>query len=655
MTITKYTFTWIFSGLSLLLLSVIIGHFFVVKSAQLHLAEKQLQSQAYLSEAVLNNAFSRFTTLTPDNIKQQLTSLAQSQPETTFELVLASTGKTFVQHPIEQNTTSSWVSSIAKFDTLETSRTLYKNQSPIATVRLTLSSSPLQSQIGQQLLLFTYIAFVIYLFIMIPLLLILKRKLRPISVIADHYNTITSNQFSSPLPLPQDTECRAITKMINHLTTQLEANFKRQATEAIKLKEQAYRDNVSGLGNRHFFINQLSSWLSSSSKGGLILLKSTLIDDIYRRTGFEMGDSFVRSLAEELNANIIHSEITLARLSYDEFAVLAPNITASKLKSISETMHTVHTELQLQRQVELPDSVCLGMLMVSNPSSASQLLAQLDNVLAQAARTPDHPFALVDDSQQPDAIAFGKQQWKSLLLDAIDHNLIQYQYQPVADDTQAIYHHEVFSAICKDKQHYGANQFLGAIEDVGAGVLFDRHVIAHHINLLNANPRQGPIAINITANSVSDPAFIRWLTQIMDRNQRLSSRLFIEIPETSFVRTPDSCGLLCSAIRFYKFRFGVDNYGRYLKSLDYLKEFRPDYVKIDFSYTHQLNDQMKINLLSSISRTAHSLDIMTIATRVETETQLDRLADLFVSGFQGYIIEKMQPNAVKRHHSPFSI
>ncbi|NVP02676.1 EAL domain-containing protein, partial [Photobacterium damselae subsp. damselae] len=48
----------------------------------------------------------------------------------------------------------------------------------------------------------------------------------------------------------------------------------------------------------------------------------------------------------------------------------------------------------------------------------------------------------------------------------------------------------------------------------------------------------------------------------------------------------------------------------------------------------------KANVLSSICRTAHSLNIKTIATRVETETQKERLSDLFITGFQGFVIEK---------------
>ncbi|MGF1688217.1 GGDEF domain-containing protein [Photobacterium japonica] len=643
MTIAKYTFNVIFFSLSLLLLSAVAGHFFAVKSTLTKQADIQLQTQAYLSETLLDKTFNSAELLSDNIINSNLRAITQTQASISVELVLADGSKTYTQQSSQPFHQPDWFTMLAQFDSFETSRTLYKDLSPFATLRIALLPAPWQQQLWQQTQVFIYFALGVCLVLGLLSFLMLKRKLRAFSQIAHHYSTIVNNQFSGPLPVPHDKEGREITKMINHLIAQLEANFKRQATEAIKLKEQAYRDNVSSLGNRHYFINQLNSWLTDSHQGGLIILKSTLIDDIYREAGFEIGDKFVHSLAEELNANIIHSDVTLARLSYDEFAVLAPNISDEKLKVIAESMLTVHGELQQRHHIDYPDSVRLGMLVVHQASTASQLLAQLDNVLAKAALTPEQPLAIADDSQQP--ISLGKQQWKSLVLEAIDNNQIQYSYQPVASDTNNILHYEVFSEIRKNNQQYGASQFLGAIEDVGAGVQFDRHVIAHHINMLNANPKFGPIAINVTANSASDPAFIRWLTELMERNQRLSSRIFFEIPETSFVRAPDSCSLLCSAIRFYKFGMGVDNYGRYLKSLDYLREFRPDYVKIDFSYTHQLNDQVKINLLSSISRTAHSLNITTIATRVETETQLDRLSDLFVSGFQGYIIESQQVKA----------
>ncbi|MCX9564723.1 EAL domain-containing protein, partial [Vibrio cholerae] len=41
-----------------------------------------------------------------------------------------------------------------------------------------------------------------------------------------------------------------------------------------------------------------------------------------------------------------------------------------------------------------------------------------------------------------------------------------------------------------------------------------------------------------------------------------------------------------------------------------------------------------------ISRTAHNLGITTIASRVETQTQLDFLSEHFIEVFQGFIVDK---------------
>jgi EAL domain-containing protein (putative c-di-GMP-specific phosphodiesterase class I) len=106
------------------------------------------------------------------------------------------------------------------------------------------------------------------------------------------------------------------------------------------------------------------------------------------------------------------------------------------------------------------------------------------------------------------------------------------------------------------------------------------------------------------------------------------------------VHHPHHTALICHAIRSNGAEFGVDNYGRNFHSLDYIKEFRPNYVKLDYLYTHQLDSEKQQFTLTSISRTANNLGIKTIASRVETQTQLDFLSEHFVEVFQGFIVDK---------------
>ncbi len=53
-----------------------------------------------------------------------------------------------------------------------------------------------------------------------------------------------------------------------------------------------------------------------------------------------------------------------------------------------------------------------------------------------------------------------------------------------------------------------------------------------------------------------------------------------------------------------------------------------------------VDDEKQKFTLTSISRTAHNLGITTIASRIETQTQLDTLSDNYVEVFQGFIVDK---------------
>ena len=651
MTLFRYSYTWVASCLTLLVLCVTAINTQGLRSSLASQAEQQLHTHAAYFEHWLSPTPQL---ISPEQLPSQsstepaagpdyqavLDQLQQFTPLVEAKVRILAIDAFYASTPLStpEHHTSRW-QHLQAFDSLWPSRaierTLISTSQQTIIYNAAVSKTATSRAWMMQVLPLSFWSLAIYLTLLLILYIAFRHKLLPLSQLA-----LSSASSKTPLPGIKATsiEAQAWVNMQGHFNKKMDEIFRLQALEANKLKAQAYEDNVSGLGNRHYFINQLNAWLDNPQQAGLILLKSTLIDEVYQQTDFTKGDSFTRQLAEDLNSNIVHAQVYLARLSYDEFAVLLPNISTQKITQVAEEMQRVHQQLEKTYRNEISDTVFLGLLLVEQASSASHVLGQLDNILAQACRNPTEPIQLAANQHQ--VPSFGKLQWKSLLLEAIDTNAMNYKYQPVIDEHQKQYHLEVFTSLKAKQSSYQANQFLGAIEDVGAGALLDKHVIAHHINILNADADRGPYAINLTTNSIIDPSFNRWLDQALARNQQLAGRLHFEIPESCFIRTPDACSLLCSAIRFYKFQYGVDGFGRYFKSLTYLDEFRPDFAKIDFSYTRQLNDEMKQQLLSSICRTAHSLNIMTIATRVETETQLERLSDLFVSGFQGFYTEQ---------------
>ncbi|WP_337992943.1 EAL domain-containing protein [Enterovibrio qingdaonensis] len=548
------------------------------------------------------------------------------------------------QYPVTVEGVPNWYISLDLFPVITEERTFTSGWLQLAEVKVVSHPGYAYREMWRATIQLGIWIGVLFIIAMLIIAMQLSRSLRPLKTITNRAQDIARNKFNNePIPLPPTTELKTVVKAINQMSNQLEAYFEQQAKEADRLREHAYRDTVSGLGNRSFFVGQLKSWLAESAIGGLVMAKVDLITDTYQNQGFEQGDALVSQFSKKLNTTINDADFTASRISKDEFVILAPNSTAEDLQVLGESLLAIVTDMQHDPMGISPPKVAIGLAVNSSENrDASQLLAQVDNALTQARNTPKHPVSMID--QTANDASMGRQQWKTLILDAIAHDWFKFKFQPASNSDQSVLHQEVFSAIERGEDYYGAAHFLGAVEQLELGESFDRYVVAHMIERLTDDPKLGPLAINLTQNSVTNASFIRWLTTVMQKHRDMAGRLFFEIPESVFVRYPDHVSLLTEQAHRFNFGFGVDNYGRNFQSLDYLNKFKPSYVKIDFAYTSNLDDESQSHVLASICRTAHNLNITTIATRVETESQLNKLSELFVSGFQGFIFEKKLEN-----------
>ncbi|UPQ90227.1 bifunctional diguanylate cyclase/phosphodiesterase [Vibrio sinaloensis] len=483
------------------------------------------------------------------------------------------------------------------------------------------------------------IAFCIILLIgLFAISFILKRALRPLQLIVNKMEQVARNQFGDPLPRPATQDLIYVVDGINSMSAQLEKSFKAQAKEAQQLRERAYIDPVSQLGNRAYYMSQLNSWLGEGGIGGVAILEASFIRELYDDKGYEAGDGMVRELADHLKVSLSSPNVTLARISTEEFGFILPNVDDSELKLVAESIMTYVQDVNADPTGMASSNVSLGVVYNKASTSSSELLTMLDNALATAKSNPDLNYGFVT-GEHSDSL-MGKQQWKHLVEEAINNDWFAFRFQAANDSWGKTYHREVFSAIEKGGERYSANQYLFALEQLNASHLFDEYVIEAIVKRLEAGEFDQPVAINIAQSSISQPSFIRWVTQLLGKHSQVASLLHFEIPENCFINSPHHTALFCNAVRNAGADFGVDNYGRNFQSLDYINEFRPAYVKLDYLYTHHLDDEKQKFTLTSISRTAHNLGIKTIASRVETQTQLDFLAEHFIEVFQGFIVDK---------------
>ncbi|MCG3863755.1 MULTISPECIES: EAL domain-containing protein [unclassified Photobacterium] len=554
--------------------------------------------------------------------------------------LLDSDKKIVRQYPQSIAGVPSWFQSLIHIEPITQSTTLASGWMQLANLTVTSSPATAYQQLWKATLQLMLGFIICSVFGAIVLSLVLKKVLQPLKQIQKNAKEMATQHFTSSLPTPRTRELADVVTAFNSMNQQLQSHFEQQAQEADNLRIRAYQDPVSGLANRSYLLSKINTWLSHKPSGGMALLKADDIEDSYSQSGYEVGDQLVQKVSSRLK-ELSNDDVTIARLNQSEFALISPNATKEELIEAGRKMLNMTSDLNSDPLGIAPLHAAVGIVICSENETISTLLASADNALNKARQEPKEPLALIESSEKKDTLTLGKQQWKALVEEAIANKLIHFTFQKAINVDNQILHKEAFAYIKKDNQRFNAGQFLSAIEQLNEGANFDRYIVEQLFSYIEQNPTSVPIAINITQSSINDTGFIRWLNSKLKSSQQIKNRVLFELPEICFIKQIDNASLLCEIIHQNGFRFGIDNYGHNFSSAGYLNRLRPNYVKLDFAYTSQLDDQIKTDVLQSITRTANNLSVTTIATRVETAEQKDKLAAMDILGFQGFVTDQL--------------
>ena len=638
MTLYRQLLLWMLVVLFLLISAVFTIQFNTTKS---YLIEQQ--------STELNNVVNSIGFALSPYLKEKDFISAESVINATFDsgyysqvkLTLLDSNKEIIrQYPQRIDNIPDWFQSLIHIEAMTQTTTLTSGWLQLA--NLTVISSPVSAYIQLwKATIQLVLGFITSLLLTaIVLSLVLNKVLRPLKQIQKSAQEIAHNHFTDPLPTPHTRELSDLVIAFNSMNTQLQQHFEQQAQEADTLRIRAYQDPVSGLANRSYLMTKLKSWLLHKPTGGIILLKSDAIEDNYQQSGYEKGDKLVQKLTNHLK-ELSTDNVTIARLNQSEFMLIAPNASEDDLMDTARSMLYMTSELNSDPLGIAPLQAAVGIVMCSDTLTITALLAHADNAVNKARHEIKEPIALLEINEKKTTPAIGKQQWKILVDEAIANNLIHFTFQKAIDANNAVIHKEMFAYIKKGQQCFNAGQFLSAIEKLNEGTKFDCYIIDTLFNQLVGKTESVPIAINITQSSINDTGFIRWLNSKLQACSEMKQHVLFELPEICFIKNINNTSLLCEIIRNNGFKFGIDNYGHNFSSIGYLNKLRPSYVKLDFSYTSQLDNQVKTDVLESITRSADNLSILTIASRVETIEQKDKLAQLKIQGFQGYVTDQL--------------
>jgi EAL domain-containing protein (putative c-di-GMP-specific phosphodiesterase class I) len=145
------------------------------------------------------------------------------------------------------------------------------------------------------------------------------------------------------------------------------------------------------------------------------------------------------------------------------------------------------------------------------------------------------------------------------------------------------------------------------------------------------------VAINISARNFQDPNFVDNLFKHIDSYNLDPTKFAIEITETDLMIEMESNIDKLYRLRSRGVQIYLDDFGKGYSSLKYLKKLPIDYIKIDKFFIEDVEKEAtKQDIVLSIIKLSHALDIEVVAEGVEKESQLEYLRSIDCDYAQGY-------------------
>ncbi|WP_275542364.1 EAL domain-containing protein [Inquilinus limosus] len=189
--------------------------------------------------------------------------------------------------------------------------------------------------------------------------------------------------------------------------------------------------------------------------------------------------------------------------------------------------------------------------------------------------------------------------------------------------------------------------FIPVAESSGLIALLGEWALRNACQQAISWPWAARVSVNISAAHVRSPAFASNVLAALSTSGLAPTCLELEITESVRLDASDEIVGVLNELRSFGIRVVLDDFGAGWSSLDMLRRFRFDGLKIDRCLVSDLpTNPRAVAIIRAIIRLASELDICVTAEGVEDVTQLQILRDLGCERLQGFLVGKPEPRAV---------
>lgn len=416
----------------------------------------------------------------------------------------------------------------------------------------------------------------------------------------------------------------------------------------------ANHDRLTGLPNRNLFYDRLQHGLDkamrSKDKLAVMFIDLDNFKTINDTLGHEMGDLLLSQTAERLRA-CTRKEDTIARLGGDEFTVLAedlPDAVGIVSATASRIIDMLGQPFHLDGQEALVSASVGIALYPDNGPDFQSLLKNADAAMYQAKQTGKNNYQFFTEDMNLNAKQRAK--LEKDLRQALKNNELFLAYQPQIemDSGRIIGLEALLRWRHPDLGLIPPHQFIPVAEASGLILSLGDWVMSAACKQIAEWETRGMkdfrVAVNLSPRQFRHNHLADSIRRTIEENNASPAFLEIELTESAMMDDTEQANRILRQLKDMGIHIAIDDFGMGYSSLNYLKRFPIDSLKIDSNFIREVaSNEDDAAIATAIITMGHSMQLKVIAEGVETQEQMGFLKARDCDAVQGYYMSYPLP------------